>query len=496
MEDQSTPIMTPATAGRTRISRREARRHRSALLPTNTTTSRSISALGTVILAFAGGAFFAAASSSTAEPPSLLLPDVLPSAARPADYVASGSGAGADAPSVAASLSAHENGDDVVVEEEEEEEEWRRSLPPLLRRRRGTLRRLILPAGDQEDEGCELYLLGTSHVSRDSCDDARLLVEHVKPHCLFLELCPQRLALLSDEAHAVPPPGSSATTHEVVEGGGGRSVAEEARELRAQNPGMTRASSMSAALLTKIQGDYATKLGVTIGGEFRESYKVAGGQQTAFETAVWKRRHEAQWNPRAAPDVDLATDEDNVHGCVAVLGDRPVRLTLARVWESLSFLGKARLVLGLIWSSLRQPSEKELREWMDSIMNDPGNDLLSKSIEELGRHFPTVEEVIIHERDRYMAAKLTQTARLLGGVPSSTSTPPGQQRKWTRKRIVAVVGAGHCPGMCTLLQNSHYFSEKSPEEVLRSVVETKHSTVENSNDIRSLTTDVTELHFP
>eukprot|EP00566_Odontella_aurita_P013792 CAMPEP_0113532014 /NCGR_PEP_ID=MMETSP0015_2-20120614/3814_1 /TAXON_ID=2838 /ORGANISM="Odontella" /LENGTH=456 /DNA_ID=CAMNT_0000430909 /DNA_START=6 /DNA_END=1377 /DNA_ORIENTATION=- /assembly_acc=CAM_ASM_000160 len=290
----------------------------------------------------------------------------------------------------------------IITNDETEEEEWRRALPPLLRRRRGTLHRMVIPPNAGDDGGCELYLLGTSHVSRDSCDDARLLVEHVRPHCLFVELCPQRIALLSDEAEAPPPsPGGGGS----ASSSGGSGVAAQAREMQARNPGMTRTSALSAALLTKIQGDYATKLGVTIGGEFRESYKVACRQQKEFESAMWKRRYEAQVHPQGSLAGDAALDRN---GCVVVLGDRPVRLTLVRAWESLSLLGKFRLVLGLLWSSIRQPSEKELREWMDSIMNDPGNDLLSKSIEELGKHFPTIGEVIIHERDRYMAAKLLQ----------------------------------------------------------------------------------------
>ena len=36
----------------------------------------------------------------------------------------------------------------------------------------------------------------------------------------------------------------------------------------------------------------------------------------------------------------------------------------------------------------RRPNEKELKEWIESIMNDPNNDILSKSTEELSRHFP------------------------------------------------------------------------------------------------------------
>ena len=55
------------------------------------------------------------------------------------------------------------------------EDDWRQSLPPGLRNRNGA------PLHRIELNGAVIYLLGTSHVSRTSCDDARLLMQHVRP---------------------------------------------------------------------------------------------------------------------------------------------------------------------------------------------------------------------------------------------------------------------------------------------------------------------------
>ncbi len=56
------------------------------------------------------------------------------------------------------------------------DEDWRRSLPPGLRNEKvAPLHRVLM------DVGVVLYLLGSSHVSRESCDDAKLLMEHVRP---------------------------------------------------------------------------------------------------------------------------------------------------------------------------------------------------------------------------------------------------------------------------------------------------------------------------
>ena len=55
------------------------------------------------------------------------------------------------------------------------EDDWRQSLPPGLRNRNGA------PLHRIQFNGAVIYLLGTSHVSRTSCDDARLLMQHVRP---------------------------------------------------------------------------------------------------------------------------------------------------------------------------------------------------------------------------------------------------------------------------------------------------------------------------
>ena len=59
---------------------------------------------------------------------------------------------------------------------DDEEDDWRRNLPPGLRNNKGApLHRIELGSG------VVLYLLGSSHVSNTSCDDVRLLMQHVRP---------------------------------------------------------------------------------------------------------------------------------------------------------------------------------------------------------------------------------------------------------------------------------------------------------------------------
>ncbi|KAL3935597.1 MAG: hypothetical protein SGARI_002910 [Bacillariaceae sp.] len=153
-----------------------------------------------------------------------------------------------------------------------------------------------------------------------------------------------------------------------------------------------------------MQQDYADSLGVELGGEFRVAYDY--------------------WN-------------------------RPLYITLTRAWESLRWWGKTKLFVGLLLSTLQKPNPKELQEWMQSILNDDdGGDLLSKSIAELGQHFPQLEQVIIKERDAYMACKLQQTCdHMLGSGQQNHQSNQSQSIQKTY-RLVAIVGAGHVEGIC------------------------------------------------
>lgn len=57
----------------------------------------------------------------------------------------------------------------------------------VLRRRTGDV---------ESSRECVFYILGTAHVSRKSCDDAEKLINLIKPDIVFVELCPERSAIL------------------------------------------------------------------------------------------------------------------------------------------------------------------------------------------------------------------------------------------------------------------------------------------------------------
>ncbi|GFH60484.1 hypothetical protein CTEN210_16960 [Chaetoceros tenuissimus] len=355
-------------------------------------------------------------------------------------------------------------------------EVWRDELPEQLQNRRGALMKFVLPTGATDTNGvaqmCDVYVLGTAHVSKDSCEDVKFLMKHIKPDVLFIEICTQRLNILED----VPDIQSE------DESGKAKSVGEMTKEVMLHNPEMNKAAALSSVLLTKIQGDYASKLNVTIGGEFREAFKVAVQQHGEFMKLVETVRREQANGFITEETLQKAR---NSNGCTVVLGDRPVRLTLLRAWESLGVFGKIKLVGALLWSSIRQPDVDELREWIESIMNDPTNDILSKSIEDLSRHFPAIKKTIIEERDVFMAMKIIQTVRIMG---------VGSSQDGNRRKIVVVIGAGHGPGVSRILKGEvERFKSIDVEEELKKVIETKKNKVDSDDEMKSLITEVVSM---
>jgi len=364
---------------------------------------------------------------------------------------------------------------------------WKQKLPsPLCQKSNRTLQRISIP---YQDQTAEIYLLGTAHVSNDSSRDVKLLLQALHPDVIFVELCDQRTSLMED------PPEVLETMNRTLP------FWDKVKEVQVQTNN-SKFQSIANVLLTQTQEEYADSLGVELGGEFRAAYQ------------YW--RSSAAVMPSSSRTPSFAYKRPHL-----ILGDRPLAITLARCWESLSWFGKIKVLLGLIFSSFHKPNPEELRAWIQKILEDDETDLLKASLEDLRKHFPTLERVIIRERDAYMACKLYQLCRgmlvsaarsnrdssslSVSGSPqlSSTGSSIDPRREHAssdsrsqgyleaqRKPIVvaALVGAGHVPGICAWLTNKSH--PQGPEEMLAELVATKKFRHE---DFSQLIYDVTEL---
>lgn len=106
--------------------------------------------------------------------------------------------------------------------------------------------------------------------------------------------------------------------------------------------------------------------------------------------------------------------------------DRPIQTTLRRAWAKNSLWGKCKLLSAMVSSAFT--SEKISSEEIEELKNNSEMDSMMK---ELSDYMPTVKGVLIDERDKYLASHI-----------------------WESKgtNIIAVLGAGHLPGVQAYLE--------------------------------------------
>ena len=190
--------------------------------------------------------------------------------------------------------------------------------------------------------GRHFVVVGTAHISRDSVDLVRKVIESERPDCVCLELDAQRFEALSQEQRW------------------------EDLDLRDVVRKKQLATLMANLILSSYQHRLGLKLGVTPGSELLEAGR------TAEEL-----------------------------GIPVALCDRDIRVTLRRAWNSLSLFRKAMLVSTFVASTFESPelSEEELRRIRQQ-------DVLSELMAELGKAMPNLKRVLIDERDAYLAQKI------------------------------------------------------------------------------------------
>ena len=357
--------------------------------------------------------------------------------------------------------------------------QWKLSLPePLRNKNSRSLQKLCM-------FGCiDIYVLGTAHVSNDSSADVQQLLSHIEPDCIFLELCDARMSLLGNQSNE-PIKNVTMTFEKSLEANNVPRITWKERLSKwasrhippissnnENNPSGTSIGNwfqtMSAVLLTSVQEDYAAQLGVELGGEFRCAHQYWYDQRQKH-----LRHHQAMDSMNHSLSHDWNNNEQRSTPHL-ILGDRPVQITLIRAWESLSWLARIKVCLGLVWSTLPfgKPSTEELRAWLASVMQNDGSDILSQSMDELRQSFPTLYTTIIAERDAWLAAKLIQTSHALIQSQNERQAIMGAEKSRRRRRsIVAVVGAGHVPGIVQWLTATQM--EKTADQVLAELVTTK-----------------------
>lgn len=89
-----------------------------------------------------------------------------------------------------------------------------------------------------------------------------------------------------------------------------------------------------------------------------------------------------------------------------ILGDRNIDITLQRAWASLSTWEKLKFIFLLLWGTMEEITPEDVEKLKNS-------DMLTEMILRLSKEFPSLQKVLIEERDAYMAFKLLQEVNRL-----------------------------------------------------------------------------------
>lgn len=208
----------------------------------------------------------------------------------------------------------------------------------------------------------KIYLVGTAHVSQASVLLADNTIRSLKPDCVAVELCPGRFQSLND-----PERWKNTDIVEVLKSGKGHIL-------------------ILQLLLASFQKRLGEKLNVKPGAE------MIVAAQTAQELEI-----------------------------PLVLADRDIKITLKRTWGGLGYWTLCKLFFSLLVGSFK---DGELDS--DQIEKLKSGDALEALLKEFSDTLPGLREVLIDERDQYLASKISET---------------------TGEKVVAIVGAGHVPGI-------------------------------------------------
>ncbi len=208
----------------------------------------------------------------------------------------------------------------------------------------------------------DIILVGTAHVSKDSVELVNRIINEECPDSVCVELDEQRYESIQN-----PKQWENTDIIKVV---------------KQKKVGFLIAN----LILSSYQKKLAKKLDSNVGGEMIEGIKCA----------------------------------KNINAEL-VMADRNIQTTFLRIWRKLSFWEKMKLIFSLVFS-FGDDSEITNEDLEDMLKED----MLESAISGLRKQFPVIGEILISERDQYLAAKIKNA--------------PGN-------KIVAVLGGAHVPGV-------------------------------------------------
>ena len=194
-----------------------------------------------------------------------------------------------------------------------------------------------------------IILVGTAHISKDSVEEVKQVIEEYKPDIVAIELCKRRYEAIT-------------------------------KKDQWENTPVTKLLKSNQAYLMLAQtflGSIQRKLGKEYGVE-------PGSEMIA------------------------AMDEAKKHKLDVALVDRDISITLKRAWKKMGFREKFRLTWEFLKAMLGFDEEELEGLDLEELMNQ---DMISTLMEEFGEIAPSVTTVLIYERDKYIAKKILDESK-------------------------------------------------------------------------------------
>lgn len=136
-----------------------------------------------------------------------------------------------------------------------------------------------------------------------------------------------------------------------------------------------------------------------------------------------QRRMAREMNVQPGLEMRVAIESAKARQAEVATIDREVRTTLQRVWRLMGWWTKMKLMNQMLISIFDNDSDSVTEAQIEALKEKGALEML---LDEMGTHLPGVKQHLIDERDLYMVQKIREA--------------PGQ-------KLLAVVGAGHVPGM-------------------------------------------------
>ena len=213
----------------------------------------------------------------------------------------------------------------------------------------------------------EFVLIGTAHISQVSKDLVRATIEAEAPDTVCVELDEGRL----------------------------KSIKEPDRWKKTELKQVIKNKQLGTLIANLVLGSYQKRMG-------------------------------AQTGVKPGSELKEAVDCAEGRGAELVLADRDIKITLRRTWACTPWYRKLSLLGGLFASIFDKTEVSE-----EDLAKIKEQDALSAMMQDFGKSFPEVKQVLIDERDQFLASKIKNA--------------PG-------KKIVAVVGAGHMNGIAKIIE--------------------------------------------